>query len=165
MIEDIVITDFEDKYQPGVDKLLDSIQDEYAENIYGPGVLKMKDAAKLPGRRYWVALRNGEVVGTVGLILLGNNNAVLKSMLLHKDYRGSDRMLAYRLMTTAMGHARNSGAATLYLGTMAQFEAAIAFYRKHRFTEIGESELPVDFVGNPVDVVFFKVDYNIRFRD
>lgn len=156
MMEDIVITDFEESYQPGVDGLLDSIQDEYAENIYGPGALKMKDAAKLHGRRYWVALRNGEVVGTVGLILLSKNNAVLKSMLLHKDYRGRDRKIAYRLMTTAMDHARNSGAATLYLGTMAQFEAAIAFYRKHGFTEIVESELPGDFVGNPVDVVFFN---------
>lgn len=144
-MDNITITDFDEQYQAGVDELLDSIQEEYAENIYGAGSLKMKDAARLPGRRYWVALAGDKVIGTVGIISLADNNAVLKSMMLHKDHRGGGKDIAIRMMVTAMAHAKQRGAATLYLGTMAQFEAAIAFYLKHGFERIQENELPADY--------------------
>ena len=152
----ISIVYFDEQYQYGVDKLLDGIQAEYAEYIYGAGSLKMKDAAKNAGRKYWVALDGNKVIGTVGIISLANNNAVLKSMMLHKDYRGSGNDIALRMMVTAMEYAKQRGADTLYLGTMAQFEAATAFYLKHGFKRIQENELPDDFIGNPVDVVFFR---------
>ena len=43
---------------------------------------------------------------------------------------------------------------------MNQFIAAQSFYRKNGFKQIPESELPKNFLNNPLDKVFFVQDLN-----
>lgn len=152
-----VITDFLPEHQPGIDRLLSGIQDEFAETIYGPQTLKMKDAAALPARKYWVVTHHNKVVGAIGVVILQDCNACLKSMLLQKEYRGSDTGIANNLLLTAITYTKLFLTRQLFLGTMLQFKAAQAFYLKHGFTQIPETSLPLDFSKNPVDKVFFRL--------
>jgi N-acetylglutamate synthase-like GNAT family acetyltransferase len=157
MDKEIIINSFVSEYQPGIDILLSSIQQEFPEIIYGTESKKITDVAFLPGRRYWVALDQDKVIGTIGIVLLKNNTACVKSMFLQKDYRGGGRQIAQRLLVTALNHARQLAAERIFLGTMIQFKAAYAFYIKHGFELIREEELPADFIKNPVDKVFFRL--------
>ena len=150
----VQITDFCPEHQSGIDALLSGIQNEYPEQIYGPGIQKMIDVAFMPGRKYRVALSDGVVIGSIGVVLLSSHNACLKSMLLHKDYRGSG--IADQLLYIAIEYCRVNQVGNIFLGTMIQFRAAQYFYKKHGFTEITEDGLPADFMKNPVDKVFFK---------
>jgi N-acetylglutamate synthase-like GNAT family acetyltransferase len=153
----ITIVDFENTHQPGIDRLMDDVQKEFSETIYGPGSKKIIDVAFLPDRKYWVALQGNVVIGTIGVVLMKNGNAALKSMILQKEYRGSHTRIADNLFRVAKEKVWGQHATQLFLGTMIQFKAAQAFYVKHGFIGISEDELPADFVKNPVDKVFFKL--------
>jgi N-acetylglutamate synthase-like GNAT family acetyltransferase len=157
MSNEIAITAFRPEHQPGIDSLLDDIQQEYPETIYGPASKKMIEVALMRGRKYWVALDQDLVIGAIGLVLLADNNACLKSMFLKKEYRGESRQIANALLMTALFYAKEQNAKQILLGTMMQFKAAQAFYIKHGFTPIPENKLPADFIKNPVDKVFFKL--------
>ena len=130
-----------------------AIQDEFDEEIYSSPV-DFASLSGLPGRKYWVALHNDEVVGTVGVIEINEGNAILKSMMVHRDYRGQGGT-AQALLGVATNFAISNGCRKMYLGTMIQFIAAQKFYQKIGFTEIKEDDLPADFISNPVDKVFF----------
>jgi len=83
------ITDFYKAHQPLVDELYASIQAEYPQEIYGKPVKKLCDVADLPDRKYWVMLNEeNKLIATVGVVLLKDHIAALKSMMLAKEYRG-----------------------------------------------------------------------------
>ena len=155
MDSQITITFFGPKHQADVDTLLEGIQREYTELIYGPDTKKMNEVTLLPGRKYWVALDQGKVIGTIGVMMLSSNNACLKSMMVQKEYRGREMKISNALLAAAMNYAVEQNAVNVFLGTMIQFKAAHRFYLKHGFTMISENQLPADFVKNPVDKVFF----------
>lgn len=155
MTASITITSYQLHHQPGISDLLDGIQGEFSQSIYAQNPPKNPLPVKL-----WVALYNDVVVGTVGIILLSNGNAALKSMMVQKEFRGGDHGLSGSLMNRALQYARDAGAQNIYLGTMAQFKAAQQFYRKHGFVEITARDLPADFIINPVDDVFFRLQIN-----
>lgn len=149
---------YEPADQPGIDQMMQGIAAEYPQAISGPHSVKIAEAYRLPNQRYWVALDGHKVVGTVGVILLAEQNAVLKRMMTDKDYRGASTGLASRLMATAIQWARSHGTTTIYLGTMAQFVAAQRFYQKHGFEEVPLEGLPADLVVNPIDSLHYRLN-------
>ncbi len=156
------IVPFLPEHQPGIDQLLLSIASEYNEPYYDPTGKKMIDLYTLPGRHYWVAIDDGRVIGTVGIIICNEGHAVLKSMFLHRHHHGS--AVARQLLDIAMEGAVQHCCSYMYLGTMAQFKAAQRFYEKHGFDAIAEDQLPADFPGNVVDTVFYKKKLPIAHR-
>jgi GNAT superfamily N-acetyltransferase len=147
---------FEPFMQGGVDELMDSISDEFEETIYGPDSKKLTELAAIPGRVYWAAMHGEKLAGTVGIAMISNNNAVLKGMMLHKDYRGKQYGLSSLMLSRAELEAVKIGAKTMYLGTMTQMQGAQRFYEKNGYERIGEQKLPADFPSNPVDKVFYR---------
>ena len=148
------IIPFQDSHQPDVDKLMSSIAEEYAENMFSAHYKTTKELSHLPEHQYWAACIDGTVVGTVGFCRLANNNIELKRMFLHKDFRGQG--IAKALLDTVMNDAIDSNVSTVFLGTMEQFKTAQAFYEKNGFIKIPITDLPTDFLVNPVDKVFYK---------
>ncbi len=149
------IIDFLKAHQSSIDELYASIQSEYDEVIYGSPTKTISELAELTGRQYWVAVNeNGDVIATVGVVLLANNIAALKSMMIAKECRGSG--LADSLLEHAMVYARQDGCTKMLLGTMTQFVAAQKFYLKKGFVEMDKEGLPEDFHPNPVDSLFYK---------
>ncbi len=134
---------------------MEEIYSEFPEPFYAQGSDKLDKLSQLSGRAYWVVLNNDAVIGTVGIAMIANDNAVLKSMMLHKDHRGKGKRLSERMLAFAENKARKAHAVRMYLGTMVQMKGAQRFYEKNGYALITEGKLPIDFPANPVDKIFY----------
>jgi N-acetylglutamate synthase-like GNAT family acetyltransferase len=152
----VEIVPFEAVHQPGIDLLYKAIGEEFPEQVFPDPSKTIAELSRSDNRLYWVAVANGIVIGTVGIIILNDNCCGLKSMFLAKEFRGDKGEISKRLLQTAINGSIKRGCKKLYLGTMGQFKAAQRFYKKYGFVQITQKELPDDFPANTVDTVFYK---------
>ncbi|MEY4927079.1 MAG: hypothetical protein RI894_1515 [Bacteroidota bacterium] len=111
---------------------------------------------------FWLALAKGEVVGSVGLLNIGNGQACLRKMFVHKDFRGKEFGIAQKLLDTLTDFMKEEGLSDVFLGTRADLYAARRFYEKNGFDLIEKENLPVNFPIMGVDSHFYrKRIYNI----
>lgn len=104
---------------------------------------------------FWIALCNGYVVGTIGLIDIGNRQGVLRKMFVKKEYRGS-RNTSKKLLQTLINWASMRNIDEIFLGTTEKFLAAHRFYEKLGFVQIVKEQLPASFPIMKVDTRFYK---------
>lgn len=90
----------------------------------------------LPGGRGWVAATtSGEIVG-YALTRLAADEAELANLAVAEPWRR--RGIATRLLDTALGDARERGAARVWLEVRASNVAARSLYRRRGFTVVGQ---------------------------
>ncbi|MGR9371275.1 GNAT family N-acetyltransferase [Rhizobium leguminosarum] len=106
--------------------------------------------------QFWVAVKDGAIVGTVGLKDIGNNQAALRKMFVAAEVRGREHGVAARLLDRLFAHARDAALTDIFLGTTDKFVAAHRFYEKNGFTEIAKSALPRSFPLMAVDSKFYR---------
>jgi GNAT superfamily N-acetyltransferase len=106
--------------------------------------------------QFWVAERQGALVGTIGLKNIGNRALALRKMFVGLEARGPFGV-AGPLLATAIGHARARDAAEIWLGTTDRFLAAQRFYEKHGFARVAPDALPSTFPRMAVDSVFYRL--------
>jgi len=82
------------------------------------------------------------VVGTLGLLDLGERQAALRKMFVRVEYRGAEHAVARRLLDALLVWSRAHATHEIFLGTTAKFLAAHRFYEKNDFREIARAELP-----------------------
>lgn len=145
---------FQSHHQADIDLLMTMISKEFSETIFSPQSKTVMEVSLLPTDKYWVALTDGKVIGTIGFTNLKNNSIALKRMFLNKEFRGQG--IAKILLDTVIKWATDNGVENIYLGTMTQFKAAQTFYKRNDFREIMQTNLPIDFPANPVDKVFYE---------
>jgi N-acetylglutamate synthase-like GNAT family acetyltransferase len=151
------IVPYENVYQNGIDVMMYEIALEFDSQIFPKPT---KETPIIPDK-YWVALNdNGEIIGTVGLLVIENDFGVLKKMMLKKEFRGKEFGISKKLLKTGIEWCEQNQISKLYLGTMHQFKAAQSFYEKNGFKRILENELPNNFLNNPLDDVFFVQKLN-----
>lgn len=107
--------------------------------------------------QFWVAAKDGEIVGTIGLKDIGNRQAALRKMFVAADARGKEFGVAARLLESLVVHARAAGLAEILLGTTEKFLAAHRFYEKNGFSEIPAEDLPPSFPRMDVDSKFYAL--------
>jgi len=83
------------------------------------------------GGAFWVALHNGELLGTCGVFPVEPATFELRKMYLSPTSRGLG--LGKRLLDVAVEHARAHGGTRLVLDTAESMTRAIAFYEAHGF--------------------------------
>jgi putative acetyltransferase len=83
------------------------------------------------GGAFWVALRDGELLGTAGVFPVGGGLYELRKMYLRPASRGLG--LGVRLLDTAADWVRARGGTHLVLDTIEEMTRAIAFYEAHGF--------------------------------
>jgi N-acetylglutamate synthase-like GNAT family acetyltransferase len=105
---------------------------------------------------FWVAVAEGEVVGTVALLDLGNRQGALRKMFVHASYRGPGHGVSARLLDTLFEWSRARGVKDVYLGTTEKFLAAHRFYERNGFQQIAANELPPSFPKMAVDSRFYR---------
>jgi len=105
---------------------------------------------------FWVARHNQQVIGTIALKDIGNDETALRKMFVHENYRGSNKGVAKALLETLLAHATTSKVRTVYLGTTEKYQAAHRFYEKNGFEHVQESALPASFPKMDVDSKFYK---------
>jgi len=153
---EIEIVSYQNFHQLDIDQMIKEIALEFDQPISS----KPTDSTPLIPDKYWVALSNNEVIGTIGVVKIKTNFAVLKRMFLKKSFRGKIFGVSNLLLQTSINWCIENGIKQIYLGTMNQFKAAQIFYNKNGFKRISENELPHDFLHNPLDKVFFHRNLN-----
>lgn len=155
------IIPYEATHQNGIDNLMNEISLEFEEQMLSKPT---KETPIVPDN-YWVVLDNEKVIGSVGVILIGNDFGVLKRMMLKKEFRGQELGLSTQLLQTVENCCIANNISKLYLGTMHQFKAAQSFYVRHGFEIIPENRLPASFFKNPLDTVFFVKNIKSAYRN
>ena len=160
----ITIKPFSPEFMTGVVDLIVPIQrEEFGFSITAedqPDLFKIPDFYQTKSGNFWIALDGDNVVGTISLVDLGNQQAALRKMFVHKAVRGNGT--AKRLLDTLFQWAKDKDLQEIYLGTTDRFLAAHRFYEKNGFEEIRPAELPGTFLYMPVDTKFYR--YRIASR-
>jgi len=156
----IEIVPFQPQFADGVVAVIIPIQQlEFAIPISLEAQPDIQDIGAFYQRgagNFWVALADGKVVGTLGLLDIGNGQAALRKMFVAAEYRGSTHSVAPLLLQALIDWCRDHAIHEVYLGTTAKFLAAHRFYEKNGFHEIARSELPAAFPVMTVDSKFYR---------
>ena len=86
--------------------------------------------------KFWVALREGKVVGTVAIRDMGNNVAKLNRMFVLNDLHGTE--VGQSLFDCAIKHAKQQGFKEIILNTHPLMKRAHHFYSKNNFKKVDE---------------------------
>ncbi|MCP4020543.1 MAG: GNAT family N-acetyltransferase [Desulfobacteraceae bacterium] len=121
-----------------------------------PDLMDIKGFYQKGQGNFWAALDQDQVVGTIALLDIGNDQAALRKMFVNINYRGKEKNIANQLLKTLFQWAQSKGITEIYLGTTPKFLAAHRFYEKNRFDEITEQDLPQTFPVMKVDTKFYK---------
>jgi N-acetylglutamate synthase-like GNAT family acetyltransferase len=121
-----------------------------------PDLLDIAGFYQKDNGNFWVAETEGVIVGTIGLLDIGNNQAALRKMFVAENFRGPELGIAKQLLNALLNWAMSKKFAQIYLGTTAKFLAAHRFYEKNGFLEVQKSELPPTFPIMVVDTKFYS---------
>jgi N-acetylglutamate synthase-like GNAT family acetyltransferase len=152
------ITPYNSVYQNQISALLLNILKEFhlPETLNDqPDLKEISKVYQKEGGNFWVALYNGQIIGTVALISMGNGQGALKKMFVDKAHRGKEKKVAQLLLGTVLAWCKKQKIKEIYLGTRSIFLAAHKFYEKNGFIEIPQAEIPNTFPINPVDSKFY----------
>ena len=106
---------------------------------------------------FWVAVDGPHVVGSIGLLDIGDGSGVVRKMFVAAAYRGGAAGTAQRLLDALLARARERGLRALYLGSTERMLAAHRFYEKNGFDAIEPVVLPAAFPRVRVDTRFFRL--------
>ncbi len=107
---------------------------------------------------FWMAEREGRIVGTIGLICFGTSEGALRKMFVAAEARGRELGVAAGLLDILLGHARAKGIRGITLGTVEKLHAARRFYEKNGFVLFDPDALPEGFPRMPVDTHFYRLE-------
>lgn len=147
------ISQYSEEEHPEINSLVEEIAKEFEEPIISSNPSTKKNFDNL-----WLVKKDELLIGTIGVIRLKNNNAILKSMFVKKEFRGKDIGVSRLLIQTAIDWLGDEKIERIFLGTMSQFKAAQKFYTKNGFFKIDKMELPSDFINNPLDNLYYRMD-------
>lgn len=155
----IVIEAFSAEHQQGVvDVILPIQQGEFDIPITleaQPDLLNIAGFYQTGAGNFWVAIVDGQVVGTLALLDIGNGQGALRKMFVKPEYRGREFGVATTLLDHLLTWSRNQGITEIYLGTTEKFLAAHRFYERSGFSEIEKAALPEAFPVMSVDTKFY----------
>ena len=134
-----------------------------------PDLLDLEGAYFRPGGHFWGAFVDGELAGTIGLLVppgIGEASTpapigVIRKMFVKSAYRGKQWRVAQQLLETLVAYARGSGIAEIYLGTIGVMRAAHRFYEKNGFKRIKKADIPAAFPFMPVDDTFYHLEIHL----
>lgn len=122
-----------------------------------PDLLTIESFYQQENGNFWVACDGDQVVGTIALLDIGNQQVALRKMFVQAEYRGKVWNTATLLLQKSISWAQQQQVTQIYLGTTLQFIAAHRFYEKHGFQEIEVIQLPASFPVMQVDKKFYQL--------
>lgn len=160
--ETFAIVPFQPTYQQEVEDLVLPIQQiEFGVQTCRedqPDLMDIAGTFQSGKGNFWVARNGAQIVGTVGVVDIGNEQVALKKMFVKKEFRGKQIGVAAALMNCAKSWCKDHGIRTIFLGSTAPMQAAHRFYEKNDFVAVTVAELPPNFPVVPVDKKFYRCD-------
>jgi len=145
-----------DMTQQVLDLILDIQTSEFGISItkdLQPDLMNIQNFYQVGNGNFWCAFVEKTIVGTIGLLDIGNKQLALRKMFVRSNQRGTG--IAKDLLNTAFAWAKQHGCSEIYLGTTEKFLAAHRFYEKTGFTLISDKQLPKTFPKMTVDTKFY----------
>lgn len=127
-----------------------------------PDLLTIDSFYQQENGNFWVACDGEQVVGTIALLDIGNQQVALRKMFVQAEYRGKVWNTATLLLQKSISWAQQQQVTQIYLGTTMQFIAAHRFYEKHGFEEIAIKQLPDSFPVMKVDTKFYSLSVTVN---
>jgi N-acetylglutamate synthase-like GNAT family acetyltransferase len=121
-----------------------------------PDLLSIASFYQTGAGGFWLALSQGEVVGTIALRDIGNKQGALRKMFVKDTHRGKEHSVAAHLLERLVQSATNAHVTELYLGTTEKFIAAHRFYEKSGFARVPAESLPAAFPRMSLDTRFYR---------
>jgi C_GCAxxG_C_C family probable redox protein len=166
-VEVIVVKEYSEQYRDEIiDLILDIQQNEFNIPIRREDQPDLCDIPRFYHNgvgNFWIALCGKQVIGTISLLDIGDNQAALRKMFVKASYRGSGHNTAKKLLQELLEWAMNHKIKEIYLGTTQNFLAAHRFYEKNGFVQISKDSLPINFPIMKVDTKFYKYENIIKY--
>lgn len=122
-----------------------------------PDLLKITEFYQQGIGNFWVAVREGAVIGSIALIDAGNGLTALRKMFVAAAYRGKEYGIGQALLDTLLAHARANDVQDIILGTVEILRAARRFYEKNGFSPVAIEDLPAAYPRMAVDTLFYRL--------
>jgi len=128
------ILEYINEYKENVNILMhDILVDEFGFNQFSDEILNAQNEEYIMGNnKLWLAMEDGEIVGTTGLIEISEDHALLKKVYVKESHRGKG--IAQQLLNQCLEYAKEKGYDYIFLETYHRLERAKAFYSKNGFT-------------------------------
>lgn len=156
----VEIRRYDDRYKASVIDLVLDIQN--CEAKIGLSLEEQPDLNDIPtyyqdlSGDFCVAINDGSVVGTIGLMRLNEDWAVLKKFFVRSDYRS--RKVGLSLYNKLLSFAKERGFKHIILNTPSVATKSHSFYRRAGFKNIGKNVLKVPYQYPDRDSLLFQLD-------
>ncbi len=154
------IIGYEDGYKDQVIGLILDIQNNEAKIDLSieeqPDLIDILGSYVNNGGGFWLAVENGEVVGTIGLMKIDEDWGVLKKFFVRADYRSKKVGLA--LYQKLLDFAKSEGLRHIILDTPSVAVKSHSFYESAGFKKIEKADLEVDYHYPDRHSILYKLD-------
>lgn len=154
------IIQYQDEFKDGAIGLILDIQNNEAKIDLSiaeqPDLLNIHEAYINGGGNFWVAVDNGQVVGTIALMRIDDNWSVLKKFFVRADYRSQKVGLA--LYATLLEFAKENGVRHIILDTPSVATKSHSFYERAGFRRIGKEDLQVQYSYPDRHSILYQLD-------
>ncbi len=154
------IIQYNDSYHEDVISLILDIQKNEAKiNLTleeQPDLNMIRTSYIESGGNFWLAVDNDTLAGTIGLMKIDAEYAVLKKFFVRSDYRSQKVGLA--LYETLLEFAKSSGFRHIILDTPSVAVKSHLFYERAGFRRISGKELPVEYHYPDRNSILYKID-------
>jgi N-acetylglutamate synthase-like GNAT family acetyltransferase len=106
---------------------------------------------------FWIAVNEAEVVGTIALRDIGNQQGALRKMFVSPGHRGKEHGIASALLNRLLNECRSRGFKEVFLATTEKFKAAQRFYEKNGFEVVAPEQLPSAFPRMVQDTKYYRM--------
>jgi len=121
-----------------------------------PDLLTISQSYQQRGGEFWLAMSNGKVIGTIGLMLKGRSCAVMKKFFVKKEYRSQKVGLA--LYKELIKFAKAANVQHIILDTPSVALASHKFYENAGFHKIKITDLPIPYIYPDRDSILYRLD-------
>jgi len=142
-MDNIKIVEFQPEYEQSVKDLIHivlrslNIPNKYPEINRDTDLDYIQEKYKGRGR-FWLAVKDDRLIGTVAIEEVDKETAKLKRMFVLPEYQGKG--IGQRLFDTALTFAKEQGYHKIRLNTDKVMNRAHRFYEKNGFHKIGEDD-------------------------
>lgn len=97
------------------------------------------------GGNFWIALENDKVVGSIALLPLDHQTAVLKKFFTYPDFRGQPQRLGAKLYQTLLDFAQEHSFQRIVLDTPEGETRSHYFYEKKGFKQVSSEDFNANY--------------------
>lgn len=141
------IIEYDDKYKSEIINLILDIQNKEAKINLSieeqPDLLDIPASYEKSGGKFWIAIENEQVIGTIALMMKEDRCGILKKFFVRAEYR--NKRIGLALYRALLEYAKSLKIRYIILDTPSVAAASHRFYEKSGFKRIKAADLPVPY--------------------